>query len=586
MRGRDLLSKYIESGLSNDERFELEKLALDDDFLADAWEGLSSPESNNTKKILARLNERLALSNPETKVIPLYKKMWPYAVAASVIFVMSVGILLRSEQNVTTDSIASKAKSIRLEETMADVSSVTEDLAEVVSSQSSESLVLSSEEKEKINQNTIERSSSTQFQQSEPSGSVASIDLNKKLEVRTDESTAQTIARERSMPSSQTSNDDSAASQNKVLANAKLDVNSSSVSNNQPAEEKIINHKPEQLPKARARKKIDQLEITTTASKDNKINSPALKKEADIDQMEGVVIVQSDSVLDIEAFIAIQEKDEEVIIASTDGDNIEILSEIVDSGLPADLIAANRLRGATLSSALDANVDCITAQSQYRDDYYEDPLPTGARDLYKLLQSSGCPTDGSDAFMIDLKSSYEAWAREMNAKKQLEFESNNPAMLASKAYKGGQFDRAINKYHEAIAQETNDAKKAQHHFSIASILFRKLNRYNSAKEEALIAASLNPKFGRPYMLIGDMYAATAHSCGDDWNQRLAILAATDKYQKAKSVNTLLTDEVSGKIQRYRASYPAKDEAFMKGIKSGDTQRVDCWINESVTVRFR
>ena len=40
-RGALLIDKYIREGLTPEERYELEKLALDDPLLAEAWEGLS-----------------------------------------------------------------------------------------------------------------------------------------------------------------------------------------------------------------------------------------------------------------------------------------------------------------------------------------------------------------------------------------------------------------------------------------------------------------------------------------------------------------------------------------------------------------
>ncbi len=230
--------------------------------------------------------------------------------------------------------------------------------------------------------------------------------------------------------------------------------------------------------------------------------------------------------------------------------------------------------------------DCDYFKSKYRDAYLDNPSPEGARDLYNLLKLRACPTDDSDPFMVSLKKEYETWAAEMNAKKKAEFEANNPAMLASKAYRAGDFNTALSKYREAIAQETDNAKKAKHHFSIASILFRKLKKYNDARKEARTAASLNPSFGRPYMLIGDMYATTARSCGDSWNQRLAILAAYDKYAKAKSVDPNSADEASSKMGKYRASFPMKDDGFMRGVKAGASQKVGCWIGETVKVRYQ
>ena len=83
-----------------------------------------------------------------------------------------------------------------------------------------------------------------------------------------------------------------------------------------------------------------------------------------------------------------------------------------------------------------------------------------------------------------------------------------------------------------------------------------------------------------------MYATTARSCGDSWNQRLAILAAYDKYAKAKSIDPDAGEEASSKMGKYRSSFPMKDDGFMRGVKAGDAQKVGCWIGETVKVRYQ
>ena len=229
--------------------------------------------------------------------------------------------------------------------------------------------------------------------------------------------------------------------------------------------------------------------------------------------------------------------------------------------------------------------DCDYFKTKYIDDYRDNPDPETAKNLYNLLKLRACPTDDSDPFMVELKETYEKWAAEENAKKKAEFEANNPGILANKAYKAGDYQGALAKYAEAINSEADPIQKSKYHFSRSSILFRKLNQYNEARKEARKAIELNPNFGRPYMLIGDMYATTARSCGDSWNQRLAILAAVDKYNKAKSMDSSTADEASSKASKYRASFPPQDEGFMRGVKEGTSQKVGCWIGETVRVRF-
>jgi tetratricopeptide (TPR) repeat protein len=259
-------------------------------------------------------------------------------------------------------------------------------------------------------------------------------------------------------------------------------------------------------------------------------------------------------------------------------------------------IANNEKYGAAYKQAIDAMngsfveiekdiFDCDYFKSKYEDDYRDNPDPETAKNLYNLLKLRGCPTDDSDLFMVELKETYEVWAAEENAKKKAEYEANNPAILASKAYKAGNFPEALSKYQEAIASETDAAKKAQYHFSRASIMFRKLKQYNQARTEARTAIQLNPNYGNPYSLIGDMYATTARSCGDSWNQRLAILAAVDKYNKAASLDPSIADRARDKATKYRASFPPKDEGFMRGAEEGQSAKVGCWIGETVKIRF-
>ncbi len=231
--------------------------------------------------------------------------------------------------------------------------------------------------------------------------------------------------------------------------------------------------------------------------------------------------------------------------------------------------------------------DCDYFKKEYMEEYNEKSDDAYyARDLYSELRRRGCSDE--DPFLIKLKTQYEKFAAGVNAQRQAEFEANNPAIMASNAYKEGNFSMAIAKYREAIEAESDNEKKANYHYSIASILFRKLNKNAEARTEARTAAQLKSGWGRPYALIGDIYAKNARSCGDSWNQRLAILAAYDKWATAKSMedNQEFADDLGSKMGRYRASFPTKDEGFMRGQKEGSSATVGCWIGETVSIRYQ
>jgi tetratricopeptide (TPR) repeat protein len=210
--------------------------------------------------------------------------------------------------------------------------------------------------------------------------------------------------------------------------------------------------------------------------------------------------------------------------------------------------------------------------------------PKVLKRVLATLKSQGCAD--TDPVIIKLDAEWKIYAVEENARIQAEFEANNPAAAAKAAYDDGKYSEAISKYKEAIENETNNSNKATMLFAIASIEFRKLSLYSQARNTAYAAAKLKPNWGRPYMLIGDMYGKTARSCGDSWNQRLAILAAMDKYNYAKSIDGSLSGEANDRLNNYYGSVPEKSEGFMRGVSEGQSASVGCWIGETVRLRFK
>ncbi len=294
------------------------------------------------------------------------------------------------------------------------------------------------------------------------------------------------------------------------------------------------------------------------------------------------------SVLMPYAAIAVYQYQKELIDAEKARQIHALIQEIGEAGQSDPTYGSyylDALKNANASfKAIERDIfDCAYFKAKWEPGYREDPSPQLAKDLYNQLKLQGC--DDSDALMAELKKSYEAWASGVNAQRKAEFEANNPALLANKAYKAGNYQEAIDKYKEALGGESDATKKAGYHNSIASILFRKMKKYGEARKEARKAISLRPGWGKPVMMIGDMYATSASSCGDSWNQRLAVLAAIDKYRQASS-DAEFSAEASKKISKYSRSLPDKAEGHMRSVKAGSMQTVGCWIGEKVKVRFK
>lgn len=229
--------------------------------------------------------------------------------------------------------------------------------------------------------------------------------------------------------------------------------------------------------------------------------------------------------------------------------------------------------------------DCEYFKDQLMSDYEEGKDDVAiVKTTYAKLKKRGCSDE--DPFMIELKEQFKVLAAAINQEQQENFDANNPAVVAKKRYDAGDYTIAIEKWEEAIEKEADPENKATYLFRIASTQGRKLKQYAQARATARKAAKMRPNWGRPFMLIGDLYASSARRCGDDWNQRLAILAAIDKYSYAKSIDPNVADEASKRIGKYNQSRPEKADGFSRGIDEGSSQTVGCWIGESVKIRFK
>jgi hypothetical protein len=229
--------------------------------------------------------------------------------------------------------------------------------------------------------------------------------------------------------------------------------------------------------------------------------------------------------------------------------------------------------------------DCEYFKGIYMSDYEEgkDDV-TIVKTVYSRLKKRKCTDE--DPFIMELKEQYKVLAAAANTMAQDSFNANNPAVVAKNRYDAGDYTIAIEKWEEAIAAEADPNKQATYLFRIASTQGRKLKQYAKARTTARKAAKTRPNWGRPFMLIGDLYASSARRCGDDWNQRLAILAAIDKYSYAKSIDPEVADEARKRIGKYNQSRPEKAEGFSRSIKEGASASVGCWIGETVKVRFK
>ena len=150
-------------------------------------------------------------------------------------------------------------------------------------------------------------------------------------------------------------------------------------------------------------------------------------------------------------------------------------------------------------------------------------------------------------------------------------------------YKKGEFDKCLSYFDQAIELEQDPIKKAEYLYSAATILFSQ-KQLSKAKQYARKAIEFNGEFGKPYILIGQMYATSPNWSDESALNKCTFFAVIDKLQKAKSVDPSCAEEANKLIGTYSAYTPKDEDLFFIGLKKGDAVTIGGWIGETTTIR--
>ncbi|MDH3321405.1 MAG: hypothetical protein OEM04_00355 [Flavobacteriaceae bacterium] len=146
-----------------------------------------------------------------------------------------------------------------------------------------------------------------------------------------------------------------------------------------------------------------------------------------------------------------------------------------------------------------------------------------------------------------------------------------------------QTNKAIEYFNKAISLESDSYKKAKYYYRVA-LVYKKKGQRSQSREYARKALSERPSMGSAYLLIANLYAASANTCGtDEISKRMVYVAAADKAKKAKAVDPGISSTANKYIKSYMASAPSKKLVFTEGLTSGSPHKVGCWINETVRI---
>jgi tetratricopeptide (TPR) repeat protein len=212
-------------------------------------------------------------------------------------------------------------------------------------------------------------------------------------------------------------------------------------------------------------------------------------------------------------------------------------------------------------------------------EYYGDKIEPNKNDknflneVISSLSSVGCTE--SDLYFTAAEYLYK-----------LEPSANAAVGLANRSLRNNDYDTAIKYYNEAANLETDKSKAADYLLQLAGIFSNQRN-YSRARQAAYDALKYDPNNGKAYILIAQLYAASAGSIFQEPEKAgLVFCAAVDKLQKAKSVDPSVTAEANSLINKYAAYFMDTETAFMMGIKEGQSIFIPGWIGENTTVRLK
>ena len=148
------------------------------------------------------------------------------------------------------------------------------------------------------------------------------------------------------------------------------------------------------------------------------------------------------------------------------------------------------------------------------------------------------------------------------------------------------YSAAVDYFNQSIEMTEDESIKATYYLKLA-YAYQMTKSYSKARSAATSAAELKPEWGEPYIIIGDIYASSASSCGSSsLEQRSVYWVAVDAYRKAKSIDNLLAEKANKRISTWSKQFPSKEDCIWEDLEEGSSYKVGCWISRSTKVRTR
>ncbi len=134
-------------------------------------------------------------------------------------------------------------------------------------------------------------------------------------------------------------------------------------------------------------------------------------------------------------------------------------------------------------------------------------------------------------------------------------------------------------------KSTNNEWAYQSYIYLAQIM--NMNKsYEQGRTYAKKAHELDKTKGEPFIIIGNLYAASSKECGTSEVETKAVFwAAVDQFEKAKALDPSVTAKANELINAYSHSFPSVEILFFNGYEEGQEYSLEnCWIGGKTKVR--
>ncbi len=258
-------------------------------------------------------------------------------------------------------------------------------------------------------------------------------------------------------------------------------------------------------------------------------------------------------------------------------DGYDQISQIIDFNLkenaanPEKLASWENIKG-NIESTFEPYATCPDLVSMYSKKFAESPDDIELlKKITNILERKECTKE--DLFFQATEKLHK-----------LQPSAQSAYLMGKLSLQKDQMSKAAEYMQQAADLFEDNADKIKAYEVLANINYSQRN-FSQARANAQKILQLNPNYGKAYMLIGDLYAASASMCtSDDLSGSTVYWVAVDKYQKARSVDSSVEGEANSKIAQFSKHFPASGDLFFRDMIDGNSYTVGCWINESTTIR--